>query len=133
MHWASGVCDERRALNCFDTKSFAAAVPVSVKMSAEDLERAIRVYRSGLMSASTGLGSAGANIMMVVFGGHQVYANFGSGNDLDLIPPQVIAEEAGLTVWGTDRCSPIWNVRKQPVVVAPSEWIAERFLRAAGI
>lgn len=60
------------------------------------------------------------------------YENFGAGEDLDLIPPQVIAEEAGLTVWGTDRKPPVWKIRKQPMVVAPSGEITERFLAAAG-
>ena len=69
--------------------------------------------------------------MMVLFGGQHVYANFGAGEDLDLIPPQVIAIEAGLTVWGVDRKPPVWHVRKQPFVIAPNEEIAERFLRAA--
>ena len=69
---------------------------------------------------------------MTIFGGQHVYANFGAGEDLDLIPPQVNAEEAGMTVWGVDRRPPIWRVRKQPVVVAPSPEIAERFLETAG-
>ena len=25
-----------------------------------------------------------------------------------------------MTVWGTDRTPPIWNVRKQPFIVAPT-------------
>jgi hypothetical protein len=70
--------------------------------------------------------------MMVILGGQHVYANLGAGEDLDLIPPQVIAEEAGLTVWGIHRHPPVWTVRKQPFVVAPSPQIAEDFLRAAG-
>jgi len=70
--------------------------------------------------------------MMVLFGGQDVYANFGAGDDLDLAPPQLIAEEAGLTVWGPDRRSPVWHVRKQPFIVAPSPRIAELFLSAAG-
>jgi hypothetical protein len=62
-----------------------------------------------------------------------VYANLGAGEDLDLIPPQVIALEAGMTVWGVDRTPPIWNVRKQPFIVAPNPKIAEAFLQAAGL
>ncbi len=34
---------------------------------------------------------------------------FGAGEDLDLAPPQVIAQEAGLTVWGPDRRPPVWQ------------------------
>jgi 3'-phosphoadenosine 5'-phosphosulfate (PAPS) 3'-phosphatase len=71
--------------------------------------------------------------MMIVFGGQDVYANFGAGEELDLAPPQVIAEEAGLTVWGFDRRPPVWHVRKQPFVVARSPEMAERFLSAAGL
>jgi hypothetical protein len=41
----------------------------------------------------TGTGGAGGNVMMATLGGQHVYAN-GAGDDLDLIPPQVIAEEA---------------------------------------
>ena len=88
---------------------------------------------SGLIAASTGVGGAGGNVMITVFGGQHVYANFGAGEDLDLIPPQVIAEEAGLTVWGFNRRSPVWQVRKQPFIVASSPEIAEQFLQAAGI
>jgi hypothetical protein len=38
-----------------------------------------------------------------------------------------------MTVWGVDRTPPIWNVRKQPFIVAPNPQIAERFLQAAGL
>lgn len=114
------------------TKNYVACVPISTKMSAAERQRALRVSESGVVSVSTGVGGAGGNIMLTIFGGQHVYANFGAGEDLDLIPPQVIAEEAGLTVWGIDRQSPIWKLRKQPVVVAPSAEIAERFLAAAG-
>jgi hypothetical protein len=69
---------------------------------------------------------------MTIFGGQQVYANLGAGLDLDLMPPQVIAEEAGMTVWGIDRAAPVWHERKQPFVVAPSPAIAELFLSTAG-
>jgi len=71
--------------------------------------------------------------MMAIFGGQHVYANFGAGDDLDLIPPQVIALEAQMTVWGVDRRPPVWNMRKQPFIVAPNRDVAERFLQAAGL
>ena len=84
-------------------------------------------------SVRDGLYGAGGNVMMIVFGGQDVYANFGAGTDLDLMPPQVIALEAGLVVWGTDRRAPVWNVAKQLVIVARTEAAAERVLQAAGI
>lgn len=115
------------------TRAFVACVPYGSKMDEEGRERAMRVYASGIIAATTGVGGAGGNVMLSVFGGQDVYANFGAGEDLDLIPPQVIAREAGLTVWGLDRRLPVWNVRKQPFIVAPSAEIAELFLRAAGI
>ena len=115
------------------TRTFVACVPVTGKMSDDEKARARRVHESGIIGASTGVGSAGGNVMMVLFGGQDVYANFGAGDDLDLVPPQVIAEEAGLTVWGADRRSPVWHVRKQPFIVAPSARIAEMFLAAAGV
>jgi 3'-phosphoadenosine 5'-phosphosulfate (PAPS) 3'-phosphatase len=115
------------------TKTYAACVPLSTKMTPEERTRATRVLDSGLIASSIGTGGAGGNVMMTVLGGQHVYANFGAGVDLDLIPPQVIAEEAGLTVWGLDRRSPRWKVAKQPFVVAPSPEIAEAFLRAAGL
>jgi hypothetical protein len=98
-------------------------------------ERAVarRVQDSGLVGSVTGTGGAGGNVMMTIFGGQDVYANFGAGDDLDLIPPQVIAEESGMTVWGTNRRSPVWHVRKQPFIVAPSPDVAEQFLQAAGL
>jgi len=115
------------------TKSFVACVPVSSKMPPDGVGKARRIMESGLIAASTGVGGAGGNVMITVFGGQHVYANFGAGEDLDLIPPQVIAEEAGLTVWGFDRRPPIWHVSKQPFIVAPTPAIAEQFLQAAGI
>jgi 3'-phosphoadenosine 5'-phosphosulfate (PAPS) 3'-phosphatase len=115
------------------TRNFLACVPITGKMSADERALARRVHDSGLIGGMTGTGGAGGNVMWVIFGGHDVYANFGAGEDLDLAPPQVIAEEAGLTVWGADRRPPVWHVRKQPVVVAPSDEIAELFLRAAGL
>jgi len=115
------------------TKSFVSCVPLSTKMTGEEKARALRVIESGLISVTTGLGGAGANVMMTIYGGQQVYANFGAGEDLDLIPPQVIAEEAGMTVWGLDRQSPRWVTKKQPFVVAPDAEVAEAVLWAAGV
>jgi hypothetical protein len=114
-------------------RTFVACVPFGSKMDDEGRERAARVHASGIIAASTGVGGAGGNVMLSIFGGQHVYANFGAGEDLDLIPPQVIAHEAGLTVWGLDRKLPVWKVRKQPFIVAPSAEIAERFLQAAGL
>ncbi len=115
------------------TRNFVSCIPVSTKMILRDRQRAQRVIESGLVSASTGVGGAGGNVMLTIFGGQHVYANFGAGEDLDLIPPQVIAEQVGLTVWGIERQPPVWKVRKQPMVVAPSAEIAERFLTVAGL
>lgn len=115
------------------TKTFVSCVPLSTKMTGEEKARALRVMESGLISVTTGLGGAGANVMMTIYGGQQVYANFGAGEDLDLIPPQVIAEEAGMTVWGLDRKSPRWTKKKQPFVVAPEAGVAEAVLGAAGV
>jgi 3'-phosphoadenosine 5'-phosphosulfate (PAPS) 3'-phosphatase len=115
------------------TRTYTACVPLSSKMAPEERERALRVHSSGIIASTTGTGGAGGNVMMAILGGQQVYANFGAGTDLDLIPPQVIAEEAGLTVWNLERRPPVWHVRKQPFVVAPSPEIAEEFLRAAGL
>lgn len=112
-------------------KSFVCCVPFSTKMTPEEKSRALRVIESGLIAVTTGLGGAGANVMMTLFGGQQVYANFGAGEDLDLIPPQVIAEEAGMTVWGMDRQPPQWHQKKQPFLVAPNAAIAEAVLQAA--
>jgi 3'-phosphoadenosine 5'-phosphosulfate (PAPS) 3'-phosphatase len=115
------------------TRAFVACVPFGSKMTDEQRERAARVHASGIVASTTGVGGAGGNVMLSIFGGQDVYANFGAGEDLDLIPPQVIAHEAGLTVWGLDRSLPVWNVRKQPFIVAPNPEIAEQFLRAAGL
>jgi 3'-phosphoadenosine 5'-phosphosulfate (PAPS) 3'-phosphatase len=115
------------------TATYTACVPLSSKMGPEERARAMRIYESGIVASTTGTGGAGGNVMMVILGGQHVYANLGAGEDLDLIPPQVIAEEAGLTVWGTHRHPPVWTVRKQPFIVAPSPQIAEDFLRAAGL
>jgi 3'-phosphoadenosine 5'-phosphosulfate (PAPS) 3'-phosphatase len=116
-----------------EVRRFVSCVPLSTKMTAEEWNRAERVMESGIISVTTGVGGAGGNVMMTIFGGQHVYANLGAGEDLDLIPPQVIALEAGMTVWGADRTPPIWNVRKQPFIVAPNAQIAERFLQAAGL
>jgi 3'-phosphoadenosine 5'-phosphosulfate (PAPS) 3'-phosphatase len=114
-------------------RTYVACVPIGSKMTSEERERAIRVHGSGIIAASTGTGGAGGNVIMTILGGQHVYANFGAGEDLDLIPPQVVAEEAGMIVWSVDRRSPVWRTSKQPFVVAPSPEIAEEFLRAAGI
>jgi 3'-phosphoadenosine 5'-phosphosulfate (PAPS) 3'-phosphatase len=115
-----------------DVKGFVACVPLSTKMAPEEWKRAERVLESGVVAVTTGVGCAGGNVMMTIFGGQHVYANLGAGEDLDLIPPQAIAIEAGLTVWGVDRKPPVWKVRKQPLIVAPTPGIAEQFLQAAG-
>lgn len=113
------------------TRAFVACVPLSTKMSAAECERARKVLESGIVSSTTGVGGAGGNVMLTIFGGQHVYANLGAGEDLDLIPPQVIAEEAGMTVWSVDRRPPVWHERKQPFIVAPTDEIAARFLDAA--
>lgn len=116
------------------TRTYAACIPLSTKMTDEERQRALRVYDSGLLAVTTGTGGAGANVLMAIFGGHHVYANFGAGEDLDLIPPQVIAEEAGLTVWDERGESPRWaGVKKQPFLVAPDAGVARLFLKAAGL
>jgi 3'-phosphoadenosine 5'-phosphosulfate (PAPS) 3'-phosphatase len=115
------------------TRAFVACVPITGKMTPEERALARKVHDSGLIGGMTGTGGAGGNVMMAIFGGHEVYANFGAGDELDLAPAQVIAQEVGLTVWGPDRRPPVWHVRKQPVIVAPDEEIAELFLRAAGL
>ncbi len=115
------------------TRGFVACVPFGTKMTGEERERAARVHASGIIASTTGVGGAGGNVMLSIFGGQDVYANFGAGDDLDLIPPQVIAHEAGLTVWGLDRKLPVWHVRKQPFIVAPTPEIAEMFFQAAGL
>ncbi len=116
-----------------ETRTYVACVPMSTKMTSDEAERARRVWESGIIAVTTGAGGAGANGLMTIFGGQHVYANFGAGDDLDLIPPQVIAEEAGVTVWDRNRNSPVWHAKKQPVIFAPSPAIAERFLQAAGL
>jgi 3'-phosphoadenosine 5'-phosphosulfate (PAPS) 3'-phosphatase len=116
-----------------EPSGYVACVPFSGKMTDSERALARRLHESGLISVTTGAGGAAANVMMVLFGGQHVYANFGAGEDLDLIPPQVIGIEAGLTVWDVHRMPPVWNVRKQPVIVAPDPAAAEKFLAAAGL
>jgi 3'-phosphoadenosine 5'-phosphosulfate (PAPS) 3'-phosphatase len=115
------------------TEMYVASVPFSTKMTERERELTRKVHESGIIAVTTGAGCAAGNVMMTIFGGQHVYANFGAGEDLDLIPPQVIAQEAGMTVWGLDRQPPVWKARKQPVVFAPDPEIAEKFLRAAGL
>jgi 3'-phosphoadenosine 5'-phosphosulfate (PAPS) 3'-phosphatase len=133
---AGFVCGEARRVRkpaLVEVRRFVSCVPLSTKMTPEEWKRAERVLESGIVAVSTGVGGAGGNVMMTIFGGQHVYANLGAGEDLDLIPPQAIALEAGMTVWGVDRTPPIWNVRKQPFIVAPNPQIAERFLQEAGL
>ncbi len=115
------------------TRTYVSCVPFSTKMTPAERDRTIRVYEAGIIASTTGTGGAGGNVMMTILGGQHVYANFGAGDELDLIPPQVIAEEAGMTVWGVDRRPPVWTVKKQPFIVAPTPEIAEEFLKAAGL
>jgi len=115
------------------TRALVGCVSISGKMTSEERARAVRAHEAGVIGSMTGAGNAGGNVLMMVFGGQDVYANFGAGVDLDLMPPQVIAIEAGLVVWGVDRRPPIWHVPKQPVVFARTEEAAERVLRAAGL
>ena len=114
-------------------RTYLACVPITAKMG--DAERALmrKVHDSGLIAGMTGTGNAGGNVMMTILGGQDVYMNLGAGVDLDLVPPQVIAQEVGLTVWGADRRPPVWHVRKQPFIVAQDEETAEKFLSAAGL
>ena len=115
-----------------DGKAYVACIPYGTKMGDSGRAAVRKVQESGLIASATGAGSAAANVMLVVFGGQHVYGNFGAGEDLDLIPPQVIALEAGFTVWNEQRVEPVWHVRKQPFIVASNEAVADLFLRAAG-
>jgi 3'-phosphoadenosine 5'-phosphosulfate (PAPS) 3'-phosphatase len=115
------------------TRTFIGCVPMTGKMTPDERALARRVHDSGILGGMTGTGGAAGNVMMTILGGQQVYCNFGAGDELDLAPGQVIALEAGLTVWGPDRQPPLWHVRKQPVIVAPDDEIAEKFLKAAGL
>jgi fructose-1,6-bisphosphatase/inositol monophosphatase family enzyme len=104
-------------------------VSISVKMTPEERGRAIRLLGDPIVGATAGTGSAGGNILMAVFGGLDLYVNFGAGNELDIAPGQVIAQEAGLAVRTVGGRPPIWDRFKQPVVVAPSAALADRVLR----
>lgn len=115
-----------------DGNAYVACVPYGTKMGAAGREATRRVQESGVIASTTGAGGAAANVMMVIFGGQHVYGNFGAGDALDLIPPQVIAREAGFTVWNEQRAEPVWNVHQQPFIVAPNAEIADLFLTAAG-
>lgn len=115
-----------------DGKAYVACVPFGTKMAADEREAVRRVQESGIIASNTGAGGAAANVMMVLFGAQHVYGNFGAGEDLDLIPPQLIATEAGFTVWNQHRQEPVWHVHKQPFIVAPNDAVADLFLRAAG-
>jgi 3'-phosphoadenosine 5'-phosphosulfate (PAPS) 3'-phosphatase len=115
------------------TRTFIGCVPITGKMAPDERALARRVHESGILGGMTGTGGAAGNVLMTILGGQQVYCNFGAGDELDIAPGQVIALEAGLTVWGPDRQPPLWHIRKQPVIVAPDEEIAETFLKAAGL
>jgi 3'-phosphoadenosine 5'-phosphosulfate (PAPS) 3'-phosphatase len=114
-------------------RGLTVCVPIGVKMAPAERRRAARLLGDPIVGATVGTGSAGANILMAIFGGLDVYANFGAGNELDIAPGQVIAVEAGLTVSSLARRTPVWDSWKQPVVVAPTRQIADRVLRAAGL
>ncbi len=124
---------ELRVTSRAATRNYVSCVPLSTKMAPHEWDQARKVLESGIVAATTGVGCAGGNVMLTLFGGQHVYANLGAGEELDLAPPQVIAQEAGMTVWGPDREPPRWTVRKQPCVFAPSDEIAEKFLQAAGL
>ncbi|MBL8174528.1 MAG: hypothetical protein JNK48_07660, partial [Bryobacterales bacterium] len=51
------------------TKTYVSCVPLGTKMTAEEKSRALRVIDSGLISVTTGLAGAGANVMMAIYGG----------------------------------------------------------------
>jgi fructose-1,6-bisphosphatase/inositol monophosphatase family enzyme len=110
-------------------RALTACVSIGVKMTPDERGRAIRLLSDPIVGATAGTGSAGGNILMVVFGGLDLYVNFGAGNELDIAPGQVIAEEAGLAVRTVGGHPPVWDRFKQPVVVAPSAALADRVLR----
>jgi 3'-phosphoadenosine 5'-phosphosulfate (PAPS) 3'-phosphatase len=118
---------------CAPQRTFIGCVPMTGKMREEERALARKVHDAGVLGGMTGTGGAAGNVMMTICGGQHVYCNFGAGDELDLAPGQVIAQEAGLTVWGPDRRPPVWHVRKQPVIFAPDEDAAERLLKAAGL
>jgi hypothetical protein len=70
-----------------EVRRYVSCVPLSTKMAPEEWKRAERVLESGIVAVTTGVGGAGGNVMMTIFGGQHVYANLGAGEDLDLIPP----------------------------------------------
>lgn len=110
-------------------RALTACVSIGVKMTPEERGRAIRLLSDPIVGATAGTGSAGGNILMAVFGGLDLYVNFGAGNELDVAPGQVIAQEAGLAIRTVGGRSPVWDRFKQPVVVAPSAALADRILR----
>lgn len=124
---------ELRVRTSLPTRSYAASIPISSKMTDPERARAQAVLNSGLVAVTTGAGCAGGNALLTILGGQHIYANFGAGDDLDLIPPQVIAEEAGATVWDSHRSSPKWFAQKQSVLIAVNNEVAGRFLQAAGL
>ena len=114
-------------------RALTACVSIGVKMTPDERGRAIRLLSDPIVGATAGTGSAGGNILMAVFGGLDLYVNFGAGNELDIAPGQVIAQEVGLAVRTVGRCPPVWDRWKQPVVVAPSAALADRVLRIGGV
>ena len=114
-------------------RALTACVSIGVKMTPDERARAIRLLSDPIVGATAGTGSAGGNILMAVFGGLDLYVNFGAGNELDIAPGQVIAQEVGLAVRTVGRCPPVWDRWKQPVVVAPSAALADRVLRIGGV
>ena len=114
-------------------RALTACVSIGVKMTPDERGRAIRLLSDPIVGATAGTGSAGGNILMAVFGGLDLYVNFGAGNELDIAPGQVIAQEAGLTVRTVGGRPPVWDRFKQPVVVAPTAALAHRVLRIGGV
>jgi fructose-1,6-bisphosphatase/inositol monophosphatase family enzyme len=114
-------------------RALTACVSIGVKMTPEERGRAIQLLSDPIIGATAGTGSAGGNILMAVFGGLDLYVNFGAGNELDVAPGQVIAQEVGLAIRTVGRRSPVWDRFKQPVVVAPSAALADRVLRIGGV
>jgi 3'-phosphoadenosine 5'-phosphosulfate (PAPS) 3'-phosphatase len=110
-----------------------ACVPLSMKMAPAGRRRALRLLGSDLVGATTGTGGAGGNVLMTVFGGQDLYANFGAGHELDLAPPEVIAAEVGLTVWDDRGRRPDWRRGTQPVIVSTSAALARQVLVTVGL
>jgi len=65
-----------------EVRRYVSCVPLSTKMTREEWQRAERVLGSGIVAVTTGVGGAGGNVMMTIFGGQHVYANLGAGEDL---------------------------------------------------